>query len=272
MHKSIIILLGLLVFLLPFGPSSMNISNAMAITEAEYYTDHYMGYANDMVNEYEDESSYANNDGYKPDRSSYGNNNYDREYPSYKQESNSYGYDDKHKSKDRDSSNSVSISKIKCENVNNNFNNVVIENLNIGNSGNGGSTSDDGSNGDQSANAYGNNGERYNDGYQKEKGITCQINNNNSIIAAGNATDGNATDGEGDLCEECFESLTPLQLEVITEGIIGASQTVEALCNFLLAANVIDEEELRADIGIAGVDPTPLIICLENAGVVIEEL
>jgi hypothetical protein len=61
----------------------MNISNAMAITEAEYYTDQYMGYANDMVNEYEDEPSYANNDGYKPDRSSYVNNNYDREYPSY---------------------------------------------------------------------------------------------------------------------------------------------------------------------------------------------
>ena len=59
------------------------------------------------------------------------NNNYNLKYPSYKQDSNSYGYDDKYKSKDRDSS--VRINKIKCENVNNNFNNVVIGNLSIGN-------------------------------------------------------------------------------------------------------------------------------------------
>ena len=63
MHKSIIFLLGFLVFLLPFGTSSMNNSNAMAITEDEYYTDQYMDYANDMVsNEYKEESSYANDD------------------------------------------------------------------------------------------------------------------------------------------------------------------------------------------------------------------
>jgi hypothetical protein len=79
-----------MVITLPFGTSSnINNSHANAITENEYYTDQYMGYANDMVKEYEDESSYAS-DGYggsEQDRRSYENDNdyYEpREYPSYK--------------------------------------------------------------------------------------------------------------------------------------------------------------------------------------------
>ena len=155
----------------------------------------------------------------------YGNNNYQDQgyHPSYKQDDDrSYVNYDKYKSKDKETSNSVSISKIKCENVNNNFNNVVIENLNIGNSGSRGgvaTSEDDGSNGVVSANAYGNNnGDKYNDGYDKKgKDITCIINNNNTVITGGNATDGN-----GNIigtCEECFrEFLTPVQLSNFLEG------------------------------------------------------
>ena len=229
MNNSIIVLLGLLVVLLPFGTSM----NAMGIAESEYYTDEYMKYANDMVAHYEDESSYAN-DGYKSDQSSYENNNYDRKYPSYKQDSNSYGYDDKYKSKDRDS-NSVSLSKINCENVNNNFNNVVIGNLNIGNSG---EQEAGNSNGALNANTYGNAGERYNDGYQKDKDkdIQCIINNNNTIITGdgGNATDGNVTG----TCEECFTlNLNAAQIEDV-ENLLSlqtnnAITTIEGLCDFL---------------------------------------
>jgi hypothetical protein len=261
MHKSIVIfLLGLLAFLLPFGPS-MNTSNAMAITEAEYYTDQYLEYANDMVNEYEDEPSYAN-DGYKSDRSSYGNNNYnDREYPSYKQDDRSYGYDDKYKSKDKNS-NSVSLSKINCNSVNYNVLGDVTGDNNIGNDG----TAAPNSNGALSTNAYGSNGERYNDGYQKERGITCQINNDNSIIAA--------TDGEIDPCAECFEPLTPAQIESVAGNLLGlppgSPEAVEAICNFL-SENDITETSFRAFLDFAGVSTTvqnTLITCLEGAGVV----
>jgi hypothetical protein len=95
------------------------------------------------------------------------NNNYDLKYPSYKQDSNSHRYDDKYKSKDRDSS--VRISKIECENVNNNFNNVGIGNLSIGNSGSRGVVSDDGINGASTENAFGNNGEKHYDDIRKIK-------------------------------------------------------------------------------------------------------
>lgn len=290
MHKSIIFLLGFLVFLLPFGPSSMNISNAMAITEAEYYTDQYMGYANDMVNEYEDESSYANNGyGSEQDRTygnNNGNNNYDSERQSYKSDYKSYENND-YKSKDRDSSNSVSISKIKCENVNNNFNNVVIENLNIGNSGNGGSASDDGSNGDQSANAYRNNGEGYhNDGYQKDKDITCIITNNNTIITS----DGSNTTEPPTACELCFTNATVVDAIEATlelpggiplEGVfledIGAEVlTIKDLCEYIedqdfvsdFAFNFILSELVDDTAGISQESIEAIEDCLILAGVI----
>lgn len=247
MHKSILYLLGLLVMLLPFGTSSMSNSNAMAIGE-EYDSDYYQRYAMDMLNDYEDLSSYANED-------------YDSEYPSYKSDYNeeykSYGNND-YKSKD---SNSISISKIKCENVNNNFNNVVIGNLSIGNSGKGGSASDDRSNGVLSANAYsGNNGERYNNGYQKDKDVTCIINNNNTIITEGG---GNVT--EPLTCEECFiEFLSETQII----GQIGTT-SLEEYCNSIEGLGV-SEAEFRNDLAFIGVSPAninALIECLINAGI-----
>src|SRR5262245_5671770 len=99
--SSMIILLSSLVLLLSFGASM----DAMSIAEDEFYTNQYLQYANNMVNEYDDLSSYKNK------------NYQDREYQSYKQDSNSYVNDDIYKFKDKDRSNSVSISKIKCENI-----------------------------------------------------------------------------------------------------------------------------------------------------------
>ncbi|HEX5185355.1 MAG TPA: hypothetical protein VFV86_00570 [Nitrososphaeraceae archaeon] len=217
MNKTIIILLGLLVVLLPFGKSNI-ISNANAIaTEDEYYTDQYERYGNDE---------------YYSDRSSYGKSNYEREYPSfksdYKKDERSYGYEDnKYKSNDKER-NIVSISNINCNTVNYNFNNVVIGNFSNGNSGIGGAAaaSADGINGALNTNANGNN-EGYNNGYQKGKDITCiaNINNNNTNIstgAASNATNGNATDGGNDNatdpCVECF-------LEILNEDQIAEIET-----------------------------------------------
>jgi hypothetical protein len=207
----------------------MNIfSNAIGITEDEYYADQY-----DRQNEYQD--SYSSNNGYglQQDRSSYENNYYDREYyPSYKQdyndEYNSYENNKEHKSKDKERSNSVSISKINCNTVNYNFNNVAIGNFTNGNSGIGeAAAAADGTNQgalNANANVNGNN-QGYSNGYQKGKDITCIINNNNTNIstgAASNATNGNATNGNGnatDACVECF-------FEILTEDQIAEIETL----------------------------------------------
>jgi hypothetical protein len=49
MHKSIIIFLGLLTFLIPVAPSISN-SNALAFSDYGYQADQYENYANDMAN------------------------------------------------------------------------------------------------------------------------------------------------------------------------------------------------------------------------------
>jgi len=77
MHKSIIIFLGLLTFLIPVAPS-MSSLNALAFSDYGYQTDQYENYANDMAND-----------------------NY------YKSQSSDF------------------IKKIKCNNINSNFNGVV---------------------------------------------------------------------------------------------------------------------------------------------------
>ena len=150
----------------------------------------------------------------------YKNDNHESaDYPSYEK--------DNYNSKDT----SVSINKINCENVNNNFNNVVIGNLNIGNSGSGGgAASDDGTNGASTANAYGNNGERYNnDGYQKDKGITCIINNNNTILSGKETTTPVEECHEAKDIEACFEEfLLSDQFELLTDTLASpAGLTVE---------------------------------------------
>jgi hypothetical protein len=248
--------------------------NAMAITENEYYTDKYMGYANDMVNHYEDESSYAN-DGYESDRSSYGNDNYDPEYPrykpDYKQHSNSYEYDDKYKSK----KDSVSISKINCINNNVNINGNNTGDINVGNSGRTG-VSDDGTNeGVLAGNEFGNDGERYFDGYEKkDNGIGCVINNsnNNTIITAGNAIE-----PEPQTCEECFrEFLTQEQIDAFlalldSEDLSTLGQVCEALLEVGPNEETISENEfieLVIDAGGSAVNAQNLADCLERIGVI----
>lgn len=272
MHKSIIFLLGLLmVMLLPFGTGMNIFSTANAIAESEYYTDQYMGYADDMVNYYEDESSYANNDGYgsERDRSSYENNNYyDREeYPSYKSDYNSeynsdyQSYENKdYKSKDKDrDSNSVSISKINCNSVNYNVVGNVTGDNNIGNDGRE-EVAD--SNGALGANTY---GERYNDGYQKDNGISCQITNNNTIVTGG----GNATNGNGNIpltCEECFDELTAGQL--LSLGQIYNVDTLEGLCLALPGTSEFTFVDALDLVGVSEEVAIEIVECLERAGIV----
>jgi hypothetical protein len=51
MHKSILIFLGLLTFLIPVAPSSMSNSNALAFSDYGYQADQYENYAKDMAND-----------------------------------------------------------------------------------------------------------------------------------------------------------------------------------------------------------------------------
>jgi hypothetical protein len=253
----------------------MNNPNANAITENEYYTDQYMRYADDMVNYYEDEPSYAD-DGYdlsEPQDRSYGNNNYDdSDYPSYKpdykQDDRSYGYeDDKYKLKDKErSDNSVSISKINCNSVNYNVIGNVTGDNNIGNDGRAAN-----SNGALGGNAYGNDGERYNDGYQKNKGVSCVITNNNTIITTDNATDGN-----GDViltCEECFTTILTEQQLVTLYG-TEFEEFLEGQCIGFAQGNAT-EEALRTFLAAASIPETTIdaiIACLIDVGIEFQDM
>jgi hypothetical protein len=279
MHKSaIIFLLGLLVVLMPVGASMNIISNANAITESEYYADQYMRYVDELVNYYEDESSYTS-DGYgggseSQDRT-YGNNDY------------------KSKDKDKDRySNNLSISKINCNTLNYNVIGNVTGDNNIGNDGRevGGAAN---SNGALSANAYGSNGDRYNDGYEKGKDVTCIISNNNTIITSGGG--GNVTTPPGPepvepTCEECFiEALEAAGIDIadFNQRLSAASpqptlngipvNSINQICEVLDGATTpLDRADVQQVIG-AGIEVgTPdraatiqaILNCLEQIGLI----
>ncbi|HEX5187083.1 MAG TPA: hypothetical protein VFV86_09360 [Nitrososphaeraceae archaeon] len=137
MHKSILMFLGLLTFLIPVGPSMSNI-NVMAFDDYGYDTDQYEKYANDMAN-----------------------NNY------YKSQGSDF------------------VKKIKCNNINANFNGVEA---NIGTAdplGVGAASLQDDN--DSSASWFGN-GQRNNGNFD----LDC-INNNNNVGGQG----GNGTGQQG---------------------------------------------------------------------------
>ena len=81
------------------------------------------------------------------------------------------------------------------------------------------------------ANANGNSGERNNDGYQKDKDISCIISNNNTIITGnGIATDGN--ENITDTCEECFlNNLNGTQLGIVLQ--LLPNNDLRQFCEFL---------------------------------------
>ena len=99
----------------------------------------------------------------------------------------------------------------------------------------------------------------------------CIINDNDNIVIQGG---GNGT--AVDPCEECFEPLTQEQIDSLAGNMLGLApgspEAVEALCNFLLAAEPgIIEDSFRSFLDFAGVSTTvqnTLIACLEDAGVV----
>lgn len=128
MNKSIVVLLGLLVVLLPVG-SSMTISNVMAFEDYGYdNTDQYMKYAEDMTN----------NNYYKPQ--------------------------------------SDSIQKIKCNNINSNFNGIEANMDSANPLGGLGAESLEAD--DTSANVYGNDYQRTNGNFD----VDCINNNDNTGI------------------------------------------------------------------------------------------
>jgi hypothetical protein len=234
--------------LLPFG-TSMNNSNVMAIPEDEYYTDQYINYAMDMVNDYEDGSSYSN-------------------YGGYDSEDKSYVNDHKHKSKDKDSSSSISLNKLNCINNNVNINGNNTGDINVGNSGRSASTSPGTDEGYLGVGSLGGNyGEGYNK--QKDQGFNCIINNNNTntnivLGGGGNVTDGNGNVPEPQTCEECFRAF-------LTEEEIDAflgSETLEGYCDAVESGN-INEAQIMVDLaGDASMDDINAIIeCLENLGI-----
>ena len=242
MHKSILFLLSSLVMLLPFGTNMSN-SNVMAIPENEDYTDQYMRYTMDIVNDYEDGSSYSNDGGYDSEDQSYVNEH-------------------KYKSKDRDSS-SISINKLNCNNNNVNINGNNTGDINVGNSGRSTGASPGT---DEGYIGVGSLGGNYGEGYnkQKDQGFECIINNNNTNTNVVTGGDGNVTDGnviEPQTCEECFRAfLTEDQIDVL----IG-SATLEGYCDAIESGN-LDENDIRADLtGDASMaDIDAIIECLQN--------
>jgi hypothetical protein len=170
----------------------MNISNVMAITESEYYTDQYMKYADNMINELEDDSLYIQ-DGYNSDKKRY--DNYD------------------HKQKD---SKSVSISNINCKSININNNGEI----NISGATSGIAEAGEGSEVGQTASISGN-GERYLDSFKDKNPLCITINNNTIVNNNATADDNGVVTCPNCTCEECFTKLlTPQQvanMEIIFE-------------------------------------------------------
>jgi hypothetical protein len=224
------------------------------------------------TNSYEPTTSYGNDNNYQK---TYGNDNgYDKSQyksykPDYKPQYPSYGKDDRDKSKD---SKSVSINKIKCINNNVNINGNNTGDINLGNKGQGYlGASSSGSSGYDSG--EGNNG--YDNGYKKDEGITCLINNNNinNNFGAGNATDGNVT--EPQTCEECFRAfLTPVQISAYLQQLNPTSPpTLEEFCNDVGPGGVFDLSESGFRTSLAGAADVEfevidaLIACLERVGV-----
>ena len=224
------------------------------------------------TNSYEPTTSYGNDNNYQKtygNDNGYDNSQYKSYKPDYKPQYPSYGKDDRDKSKD---SKSVSINKIKCINNNVNINGNNTGDINLGNKGQGYlGASSSGSSGYDSG--EGNNG--YDNGYKKDEGITCLINNNNinNNFGAGNATDGNVT--EPQTCEECFRAfLTPVQISAYLQQLNPTSPpTLEEFCNDVGPGGVFDLSESGFRTSLAGAADVEfevidaLIACLERVGV-----
>jgi hypothetical protein len=257
MNKSIILLLGLLVFLLPFGTINTNNSNAMAFEDYHYEADRYEQYAKNMANE-----------------------NY------YKSQGSDF------------------IKKIKCNNINDNLNNVDISSeLPNGNDAIAEAQAEDQGIATTAATNGWENSERNDNDFR----FVC-INNNdneNNVIVVNETT---PLPPEPDLaCEECFGANSALQTEILDsliefDGLVyvysptppntglimiaPGTNTIEQLCDLIESSaefyglpvtDVLLEELIFAIIGLNGGDPTTLeseidalIECLLEAGILVE--
>jgi hypothetical protein len=211
---------GIIAFL---NPSFMKEAHA----QQEYYYEE--------MNGHDERPSYYGNDNYEP-------REYQSYQPDYKPQYSSYGKDTNYKSK-KDSGDNISlnINKLKCINNNVNINGNNNGSINVGNSGSSAATGSGTDEGYLGVGSYGDNGEGYDNGYnkQKDQGFTCIINNNNTntnIVSLGgdNATDGNIIDP----CIECIlENLSPEQEIVLAEELAAnftdIGGTIQGLCEFL---------------------------------------
>jgi hypothetical protein len=232
---------------------------------------------------YERDNSYGSDYGRDNDRKSYGNDyGYESQYhpsykPDYKPQYSSYDKKDDNRDKSKDNK-SVDIKKIKCNNININFNAAG----GTGNGNNGNTTNGNDNNGNKT------------DGFKKieRDGFTfiC-INNNNNV--AGGTGGGNVTDGadEEEGCEECFDQLTGRVAEALANGLangfdidglnVPAGTSIEELCVLLEGANIsLTASELLTLINQVLPNATDaeitqilqLVFCLEDLGLIDLEL
>lgn len=165
----------------------------------------------------------------------------------------------------------ITINKINCNSVNYNVIGNVNGNNNIGNDNREEGTPN--SNRDLGFIAYEKYDEKYNNKYDKGKGITCIIFNNKSIfLGNGNATDGN--DNVIGTCEECFtNSLNPEQKQFLLAN-SGLGDTFKELCQFLQdnpnnnAESVTIINTLQANPSITSEQIMSIMDCLVGFGLI----
>ena len=218
------------------------------------------------------------------EKPSFRNDNYEqpeyyeqpREYPSYQPDYKpEYPSDNSYKSKKDSSSKSVSINKLNCINNNVNINGNNTGDINLGNSGSS-ATGSGTYQGYLGVDSSGENGEGYDNGYnkQKSKSFDCIINNNN---INNNFRVGNATTPETITCEECFtENLSVEQLDNLTEFLSGISLgNLEGLCEQLSNETLTNQDRIfgvaliLSEAGITDEDAYREILeCLEDLGLI----
>ena len=268
-----------MLVIMPFLSQSNNflLNSAMA---QEYDTDHYERYAmGDMVaNEYESYRNYNYYHETDPD--------YYYDYPSYnedhKSDFRSYPSDDNYeKSYDKSNQNS-SVTENDCININN-INVDNTENINAGINSDGVSATENENEERLDANSYGNNGQKYDDEYMKDKSVVCIIINNYINVAGDGDGDGVGTPNS---CLECFNSFRfggPLTPELrdnldrylaTTPVVVGDHQPqivgyVGGLCNLIHADQGITVAQITNILTNAFQTPAPNIIaavieCLQD--------
>ena len=186
MHKSIIIFLGLLVVLLPFGTSMNIFSNAMALNIVPSMNNDEQDYLQKYEKFYKDNSfretyyNYHKQHHHQQEQQQQQQNQESRYNDNYDDnEKSSYNYNNNNDDKSKDN---VIGKKVKCNNFNVNVNGLELNGFPpfLGN------LTSDGQDGYGGASSYeSGNGRSYGDGQSSSDGdfkFICINNNNNTVI------------------------------------------------------------------------------------------